>query len=95
MKCEFSARPSKNSVLQELLNTTGDNHPQVEVEAYEDNHMGEVSFDVDMNGTSVERGMENKGSMTVESSTGRLGKEQMVREAKEFAEKDKDVKAAC
>ena len=62
----------------------------------------EVTFDIDVNGiltvTALEKGTDNKGSITIENSTGRLSKEdieRMVREAEEFAEQDKEAKATA
>lgn len=60
----------------------------------------ECTFDIDVNGiltvTSVEKGTDNKESITIENTTGRLSKEEierMVREAEVFAEQDKETKA--
>ena len=60
----------------------------------------ETTFEIDVNGiltvTAQEKGTTNKGSITIENSTGRLSKEdieRMVKEAEQFAEQDKEAKA--
>lgn len=62
----------------------------------------ETTFEIDVNGiltvTALEKGTSNKGSITIENSTGRLSKEdieRMVKEAEQFAEQDKEAKATA